>query len=47
MAPNMRNESKKCQSLCQEETSALQIIKRAAMEFGSIFLKKTRLWEGT
>lgn len=47
----MRNESKKCQPRRQEETSALQIIKRTAqleaMKFGSIFLEKTLLWEGT
>jgi len=51
MALDMRNESKKCQLLCQEETSELLVIERMtqleAMEFGPIFLEKTRLWEGT
>lgn len=47
----MRNESKKCQLLCQEETSAQQILKimaqLEAMEPGFIPLEKARMWGRT
>lgn len=47
----MRNESKKCQLLCQEEISAQQILKimaqLEAMEPGSIPLEKARMWGRT
>ena len=47
----MRNESKKCQLLCQEETSAQQILKimtqLETMEPGSIPSEKARMWGRT